>query len=273
MERNKRVPIEVGRNCFRRCRMGLNHFVLALEHRPDHVVDEVVGQVRMRHCEIIEAYCLDNAAAVTDRSRRERAKESIPALRGAIPLIAARLNAMYRTLSRASSSTKEGNGTPAPTASTSSSRRCTCAASSAHSPNTGFTEIFSFLKNSGKYAAEVPPRGPTPTRLPTISATDRDPSSSNTRNWNGVSYMGKIARIDRAGFLPAHVSDPFHACSAIPVVTKPILASPASSSSMFCAGPSVANLTTGRPRARVRIFRQTIPKNFSMCRPVKPFQW
>ena len=40
------------------------------------------------------------------------------------------------------------------------------------------------------------PRGPTPTRLTTISATDR------VRNWNGASNMGKIARINRAGFYP-----------------------------------------------------------------------
>jgi hypothetical protein len=48
---------------------------------------------------------------------------------------------------------------------------------------------------------------------------------------------------------------PFQACSAIPMVTKPSLASPASSSSMFCAGPSVGRMVTGRSRARVRMAR------------------
>jgi hypothetical protein len=38
--------------------MGLDHFVLVFEDCPDHLIDEVVGQVGVRHCEIEEAYCL-----------------------------------------------------------------------------------------------------------------------------------------------------------------------------------------------------------------------
>jgi hypothetical protein len=68
-----------------------------------------------------------------------------------------------------------------------------------------------------------------------------------------------MARKERAGFLPVHAPVAFQAWSAIPMVTKPSLASPASSISMFWAGPSVANRMVGRFRLRVRILATASP--------------
>ena len=38
--------------------MGLDHFVLVFEDCPDHLIDEVVGQIGVRHSEVVEANCL-----------------------------------------------------------------------------------------------------------------------------------------------------------------------------------------------------------------------
>ena len=46
------------KNCFRRRRMGLDHFVLVFEDCLDHLIDEVVGQVGVRHSEVVEPNCL-----------------------------------------------------------------------------------------------------------------------------------------------------------------------------------------------------------------------
>ena len=35
-----------------------DHFVLVFEDCPDHLIDEVVGQVGVRHSEVVEPNCL-----------------------------------------------------------------------------------------------------------------------------------------------------------------------------------------------------------------------
>ena len=54
MERQKSVAREVRRD--RRCRgrMGRHHLVVAAKDRPDDGVDEIVGQARVRHREILQ---------------------------------------------------------------------------------------------------------------------------------------------------------------------------------------------------------------------------
>src|SRR6516164_296081 len=60
----------------------------------------------------------------------------------------------------------------------------------------------------------VPPCGPIPTRLSVKSETVRMPDRCSVMNWNGVSYIGKTARIARNCLPPVHSPDPFQACCA-----------------------------------------------------------
>src|ERR1700760_3174662 len=53
MERQKRVAIDIGRNGSRCRGMRLHHFLMVLEHCSDHVVDEVVWQIRVCHREVV----------------------------------------------------------------------------------------------------------------------------------------------------------------------------------------------------------------------------
>ena len=77
--------------------------------------------------------------------------------------------------------------------------------------------------------------------------------------WNGVSYIGNIARMARYCLPPVQSPVPFHPCWATPMVTKPTWASPASISLMFSAGPSVGRMDTRIPSARVRILANPSP--------------
>ena len=74
----------------------------------------------------------------------------------------------------------------------------------------------------------MPVSGPTPIRLPVMSASERIFVSPSATKWNGVSYIGNSARISRYCLPFVQSPEPFHACKATPIVTNPSCASPAS---------------------------------------------
>jgi hypothetical protein len=78
-------------------------------------------------------------------------------------------------------------------------------------------------------------------------------------NWNGVSYIGKTARMARNARPPVHSPLPFQACCAMPSVTKPSSIAPASMRAMFSVGPSVGRANTGSSSARVSSFASPSP--------------
>ena len=85
----------------------------------------------------------------------------------------------------------------------------------------------------------MPARGPTPDFLPARSFTDLMPALSSAMKWNGVSYIGKVARMFWY-FLPLVQSPvPFQACSATPMVVMPRSILRSSVRMMFWFGPCV----------------------------------
>jgi len=88
------------------------------------------------------------------------------------------------------------------------------------------------LNIPGIYCAPAPDFGPSPIRLPVNSSSETSFKRFGAANWNGESYIGKIARIDRCS-VPFAQPVPDHASSASPIVTSPSVALCCSSNTMF----------------------------------------
>ena len=106
---------------------------------------------------------------------------------------------------------------------------------------------------------QVPAFGPTPTFLPAMPSTDLMPLDCSVTKWNGVSYIGKTARMLRICPFDLAQSVPFQACSAGPIVVMPSSAFLPLISIRFDTGPCDCCVDTWMPSFSVSSVATTPP--------------